>query len=41
MNVVSYLGEMLQVLGIETVGVLACAAVLYGYVKLMDKHAVR
>ncbi len=40
MNAVSFLTETLQVLGIETVGVLALTALLFGYVKLTNKHAV-
>lgn len=38
MNAVSFLTEALQVLAVETAGVVCVAALLFGYVKMMHSH---
>ncbi|MFT3985070.1 MAG: hypothetical protein QM697_14270 [Lachnospiraceae bacterium] len=41
MNVVLFLEEILQVLGVEAAGVAVCAVLLYGYVKMMSRHTAK
>lgn len=38
MNAISFLTETLQVLGIETIGVVALAVILFFYTKLMKMN---